>query len=64
MNAPQGPFEPWFKEVRFTIHGVNGKVSTLTMDEKPSAKWKASSGTVVLGAIPWDRNAHKVHLAF
>ena len=64
MNAPQGPFKPWFKEVRFTIHGVDGKVSTLTVDEKPSAKWKASAGTLVSGAIPWDRNAHKVRLAF
>ena len=64
MKAPGGTYQPWFKEVRFTVHGVDGKISSLVVDEKPSAEWKAASGTLVSSSIPWDRNAHNITLAY
>jgi alpha-glucosidase len=64
MNAPEGSFQPWFREVRFTVHGVDRKVRNISTDENPSTNWKAEKGAVVSGTIPWDRKEHKISVAY
>ena len=64
MNAPEGRYLPWFKEVRFTIHGIDTGVNTTRVDGGAPALWKAVNHTLLSDGIPWDRNAHKIRIAF
>ena len=64
ISAPQGPYQPWFKDLQVSIYGVTGKPSSVELDGKPISTWKQEANAVSISGIPWSAQAHTVGLGF
>jgi len=45
ISAPDGLYQPWFRDVQVNIYGVIGKVSAVTADSKSLTGWTARSSS-------------------
>jgi len=61
-SAPQGSYQPWFKNLQVTVYGVTGKAASVEVDGKPVTTWKEQAGTVTVSEVPWSARAHTVRL--
>jgi alpha-glucosidase len=62
ISAPQGPYQPWFKDLQVSIYGVTGKPSSVEVDSKPISSWKQEANAVSISGIPWSAQAHTVRV--
>jgi alpha-glucosidase len=63
ISAADGSYRPWFKEVQVTVYGAD-KVRDVTLDGKSAKGWKADSGALTIGAVPWTSTAHEVEILY
>ena len=61
-SAPQGPFQPKFQNLQFTVYGLTGKIQSLEVDGKAATGWNQSGTFVALPEIPWAAGPHAIHL--
>jgi alpha-glucosidase len=59
IDAAQGPFKPWFQQVRITVVGA-GAIREVKIDGKTVKNWKSEASTTVLDQMPWSPAAHEV----
>ena len=62
ISAPQGPYQPWVKDLQVSIYGLTGKPSGADLDGKPVASWKQEGNVVSITGIPWSGSAHTVRV--
>jgi alpha-glucosidase len=63
ISAAEGPYRPWFKEMRVTVYGAE-KVQQVAVDGKPAKGWKSAGGAVSLDGIPWTGAATDVQVQY
>lgn len=64
MSAPQGPYQPWFKDVQVVIYGASQNVGQVSLDGKPVSNWKLEDGTITLPAFPESGQGHGISLSY
>ena len=62
ISAPQGPFQPWFKDLQISIYGVAGKPLNVELDGKPISTWSQEASMVSIGGIPWSASAQTIRV--
>ncbi len=62
VSAPQGPYQPWFKDLQVAVYGVNGKPSSVDLDGKPISTWSQEATAISISRIPWSARAHTVRV--
>jgi alpha-glucosidase len=64
VAAAQGPFQPWFHEVQFQIHGVGRNVAKVVADSYDVTGWKLQSGVLILPPLSWGKTGLHVSAQF
>jgi alpha-glucosidase len=64
ISAAQGPFQPWFHEVQFQIHGVGRNVAKVVADSHNVTGWKLQSGVLILPPLSWGKTGLHVSAQF
>jgi alpha-glucosidase len=64
MSAPEGPYQPWFKEVQIVVYGAARNVQQVSLDGQKISNWKGEGNTVTIGRFPWAAGAHAVRLDY
>ena len=62
MSAPQGPYQPWFKDFQVSIYGLTGKASSVELDGKTVSSWKQNQGVVAISGITRTASPHTLRL--
>jgi len=62
ISAPQGPYQPWFKDLRVSVYGVAGRTSSVELDGKLVDIWKSEGSSISIAHIPWSARAHTIRL--
>jgi len=60
IPAGDGPYHPWFKELQLAVYGTPS-IREVQVDGK-AVKTKLKDGTLEIGGIPWNSQAHDVHI--
>ena len=64
VSTPEGPFQPWFTEVRVLIEGATENVRNVSIDGKAVEGWRKEHRTVLLPPFAWASVAHTIHVAY
>ncbi len=62
ISAPQGPYQPWFKDLQVSIYGVASRPSGVELDGKAISSWTHEAGAVSVSGIPWTASGHTVRV--
>lgn len=62
IAAPQGPYQPWFKDLQVTVYGVSVKPSSVEVDGKAISTWKQDARATLISGIPWTTSAHTLRV--
>jgi alpha-glucosidase len=61
VAAPQGPYQPWFKELQIIVYGTV-KPSSVELDGKPTSSWTQEANATSISGVPWSGQAHTVRV--
>ena len=64
ISAPEGSYQPWFKDAQILAYGLPGKIREVSVDGKVIPKWEFDGGALRLPEFPWARSAHLVRITF
>ena len=64
ISAPEGPYQPWFKDAQILAYGLPGKIREVSVDGKLISKWEFDGGAVRLPEFPLAQFSHLVRISF
>jgi alpha-glucosidase len=62
VAAPQGPYQPWFKDMQIAVYGLSSKPASIDMDGKPLSRWRYEGNAVSISGIPFSATAKTIRL--
>jgi alpha-glucosidase len=63
LSAPEGPYQPWFKNVQVTVYGAD-KVRDVKVDGNSVKTWKPQGAAVLVDGVPWTSAAHDLEILY
>lgn len=61
IAAPQGPYQPWFKELQVVVYGTT-KPSSVELDGKSTSTWTQEANVTSISGVPWTGQARTVRV--
>ena len=59
ITAPEGPYQPWFKDTQVVVYGLPGKIREVSVDGDTISNWEFDGGAVRLPEFPLARFSHR-----